>query len=111
MRTPLPPGGDLPAARRATERARRVLDQIPGRATNGGRWRCGPRGLDGNHRAALELVESTEGERWKGVPTSLLACFRQRALHLDQAADESCGEAVRLLRDELEDQPRSLSPR
>jgi tetratricopeptide (TPR) repeat protein len=73
----------------ATERARRVLDQIPGPRDE--RWTMAVWDLevfDGNHRAALELVESTEGERWKGVPTSLLACFSQRALGLDAAASK-----------------------
>ncbi len=92
----------------STERARRVLDEIPGPRDD--RWTMAAWDLevfDGNHRAALDLIESAGFERWKGTPTSLLACFSQRALDLDGAADESCGEAVRLLRQDLEDEPRN----
>jgi serine/threonine-protein kinase len=94
----------------ATERARRALDEMPGPRDD--RWMMSAWQLetfDGNHRAALDLVESAGVERWRGVPTSLLACTSQRALNLDRAAEESCGEAVRLLLEDLEDQPRSTS--
>jgi Flp pilus assembly protein TadD len=63
--------------------------------------------FDGNHRTALDLVESAGVERWKGTPTSLCACLNQRALGLDAAAEASCAEAVGLLQQDLEEQPRN----
>ena len=93
-----------------TERARRVLNEIPGPRDE--RWLMVAWGLeyfDGNYRSALDLVEANPAERWRGVPTALLACHSHRALHFDQAADESCSEAVRLLRNDLEEQPGSAS--
>lgn len=92
----------------STERARRILDEIPGPRDE--RWTMALWDLevfDGNHRAALDLVESAGVERWKGVPTSLCACFNERALGLDAAAKASCAEAVRLLQQDLEEQPRN----
>jgi TolB-like protein/DNA-binding winged helix-turn-helix (wHTH) protein/Flp pilus assembly protein TadD len=91
----------------STERARRVLDAIPGPRDE--RWTMALWDLevfDGNHRAALDLVKSAGVERWKGVPTSLCACFNERTLGLDAAAEASCAEAIRLLQHDLEEQPR-----
>ena len=91
----------------STERARRVLDEIPGPRDQ--RWTMALWDLevfDGNHRAALDLVESAGVERWKGVPTSLCACLNERALGLAAAVEESCGEAIGLLQQDLEEQPR-----
>lgn len=92
----------------STERARRVLDEIPGPRDD--RWTMALWNLevfDGNHRAALDLVESAGVERWKGAPTSLCACVNERALGLDAAAETSCAEAVQLLQQDLEEQPRN----
>ena len=92
----------------STERARRVLDEIPGPRDE--RWTMALWNLevfDGNHRAALDLVESAGVERWKGAPTSLCACVNERALGLDAAAEASCAEAVQLLQQDLEEQPRN----
>ena len=68
---------------RFTERARRVLDEMPGPRDE--RWRMTAWELevfDGNHRAALDLVESSTVERWGRVPTALCACLDQNALGL-----------------------------
>jgi len=94
----------------STERARHALDEVPGPREE--RWTMAAWGLevfDGNYRRALDLVESSQAARWNGVPTSLLACFSHRALQLDRAAEQSCGDAVRLLRHDLEEQPHSAS--
>ncbi|HOC44821.1 MAG TPA: winged helix-turn-helix domain-containing protein [Thermoanaerobaculales bacterium] len=94
----------------STERARHALDEVPGPRDE--RWTMAAWGLevfDGNYRRALDLVESSQAARWNGVPTALLACVSHRALQLDRAAGQSCGEAVRLLRRDLEEQPRSPS--
>lgn len=91
----------------STERARRVLDEMPGPRDD--RWARAVWDLevfDGNHRAALDLVESADAARWRATPTSLLACLNQRALHFDSAANQSCSDAVRLLLEDLEKQPR-----
>jgi serine/threonine-protein kinase len=90
-----------------TERARRVLDEMPGPRDE--RWTMAVWALevyDGNNRAALDLVEAAGAGRWSGVSTSLCACLNQRALGLDSAAEASCGEAVQLLQEDLEEHPR-----
>jgi len=93
----------------STERARHALEETPGPRDE--RWMMAAWELevfDGNYRRALDLVEAARVERWHDMPTALSACVSQCALHLDEAADESCGEAVRLLRQDLADRP--LSP-
>jgi len=90
-----------------TERARRVLDEMPGPRDD--RWTMSKWALevyDGNNRAALDLVEAAGAGRWGMTPTSLCACLNQRALGLDSAAEASCGEAIRILQEDLEAQPR-----
>jgi serine/threonine-protein kinase len=90
-----------------TERARRVLDEMPG--PHDERWAMMSWDLqvfDGNHRAALELVSSSGVDRWGDVPTSLSACLNEHALGRATAAEDSCSTAVRLLQEDLEDHPR-----
>ena len=92
-----------------TERARQALDAVPGPRDD--RWLVAAWRLDmvdGNYSRALELVESNPVERWDGVPTSFFACICHQAQGRTGAAEQSCGEAVRLLRLDYDQQPRNL---
>jgi ATP/maltotriose-dependent transcriptional regulator MalT len=92
-----------------TERARQALDAVPG--LHDERWMVAAWRLDvvdGSYSRALKLLESNPVERWDGVPTSFFACICYQALGRTKLAEQSCGDAVRLLRLDYEQQPRSL---
>lgn len=92
-----------------TDRARTALEAVPGPRDD--RWTVAAWRLevaDGNYGGALGMVDATPVDRWDGIPTSFFACICHRALGDAGAAEQSCGEAIRLLRIDLERQPESL---
>lgn len=92
-----------------TERARQALEAVPG--PHDDRWLMAAWRLevvDGRYTRALKLVESNPVERWDGVPTSFFACICHRALDREKATERSCGDAIRLLRLDYQQQPRNL---